>query len=249
MYSQYAQYSKRQRVVLTRRLEGKEICVTNGTDELPKEQIEEILQQHSAKIVQNPMRNTFCVIVGNNRTIRALEVINSKKYDVVTLDWFQRVTNQSDSDWASSDNFLPWELLCSRDSTRQKLAENYDEYYDHFSVYATEESLKRSLAKMTNELADNQLTSEQEKEMDKELFGGPSPYSLFRDIIGFFGNRSYHANYKFRFMSEDTSDETCTIVRNINAREQTSIKIVKCKWIEECFQNGRICDITDYLID
>ncbi|XP_071560840.1 DNA ligase 4-like isoform X2 [Temnothorax nylanderi] len=254
-------YNKRV-VPITRLLDRKEICVINGTDELPKEQIEEILQQHSAKIVQNPMNTTFCVIVGNNRTIRGKEVINSEKYDVVTLDWLKRVTNQSD--WASLDNFLPWELLCSREITRRKVAENYDEYYDSFTVDANEESLKRSFGKMTNELADK-LTSEQEKEMDKELFGGPSPYSPFRDKIGFFANRSCSAEFKFRFMSgtvrdnidnsvthafvEDTSDiETITIVRNVNAREQTSIKIVKCKWIEECFKNG-ICDITDYLID
>jgi len=56
-------------VPLTRLLDGKEICVINGTDELAKEQIEEILQQHRARIVQNPMNTTFCVIVGNNRTV------------------------------------------------------------------------------------------------------------------------------------------------------------------------------------
>lgn len=56
-------------VSLTRLLDGKEICVINGTDELAKEQIEKILQQHSARIVQNPMNTTFCVIVGNNRTV------------------------------------------------------------------------------------------------------------------------------------------------------------------------------------
>lgn len=60
----------RKRVVpLTRLLDGKEICVINGNDKLPKEEIEKILQQHSAKIVQNPMNTTFCVIVGNNKTV------------------------------------------------------------------------------------------------------------------------------------------------------------------------------------
>lgn len=61
-------YNKRI-VPLTRLLDSKEICVINGTDKLPKEEIEKILQQHSAKIVQNPMNTTFCVIVGNNRTV------------------------------------------------------------------------------------------------------------------------------------------------------------------------------------
>lgn len=257
---------KKRVVPLTRLLDRKEICVINGTDELRKEEIEEILQQHNAKIVQNPMNTTFCVIVGNNRTIRGKEVVNSGKYDVVTLDWFKRVTNSS-SDWASLNDFLPWELLCSRDITRRQVAENYDEYYDNFTVDADEESLKRSFDKITRSIifepADNQFIIEQGGEMDKELFGTTlSPYSLFKDIIGFFENQSCYAKFKFRFMLGTIKDNidnsvthafvednrTSTTVRNVKVREQTSAKIVKCKWIDECFRNGRICEITDYLI-
>lgn len=61
-------------VLLTRLLDGKEICAINGTDELAKEQIEETLQQHSARIVQNPMNTTFCVIVGNDRTVSCYNI-------------------------------------------------------------------------------------------------------------------------------------------------------------------------------
>ncbi|XP_011861816.1 PREDICTED: DNA ligase 4 isoform X2 [Vollenhovia emeryi] len=256
-------YSKRV-VPLTRLLDGKEICVINGTDESPKEQIEQILQQHSAKIVQNPMNTTFCVIVGNDKTMRGKEVINSGRYDVVTLDWFKRLVSRSD--WATFDDFLPWELLCSRDITNHKVAENYDEYYDNFTVDADEESLKRSFGRIARsnifELsADKQFTIEQEREMDEQLFGSTSPYSLFRDIIGFFENQSCCAKYKFRFMSgtvKDNIDDSVThaFVEDtsgtsivVKARERKHIQIVKCKWIEKCFQNGRLCEITDYLVD
>ncbi|XP_011631930.1 DNA ligase 4 [Pogonomyrmex barbatus] len=258
-------YNKRI-VPLTRLLDGKEICVINGNDELSKKQIEEILQQHSAKIVQNPMSTTFCVIVGNDKTIRGKEVVNSKKYDVVTLDWFKRITNQSD--WASLGDFLPWELLCSRKTTRLQIAKNYDEYCDNFIVDANEDSLKRSFGKIAQpiivELINNQLTVEDEKELDKELFNGnASPYSLFRNMIGFFENQSCCAKFKFRFMSgivKDSIDnsvthvfvknnKTSTNTRSMEAYEPTFVKIVKCKWIDECFRNGQICDITDYLID
>jgi len=57
------------------------------------------------------------------------------------LEWFKRVINQSN--WVSL-NFLPWELLCSRDITKHQFTEIYDEYYDNFNVDANEESLKRS---------------------------------------------------------------------------------------------------------
>lgn len=80
--------------------------------------------------------------------MRGKEVINSGKYDVVTLDWFNRVVNSTNSDWTLLDDFLPWELLCSRDVTRHKLAKSYDKYYDNFIIDADEESLKRSFIKM-----------------------------------------------------------------------------------------------------
>lgn len=74
-------------------------------------------------------------------------MVNSGKYDVVTLDWFERVTNQSDCVISLGD-FLPWELLCSRDITKHRLAENYDEYYDNFILDANEETLRRSFDKI-----------------------------------------------------------------------------------------------------
>jgi len=108
----------------------------------------------------------------------------------------------------------------------------------------------------------NPFISEQEKEMNKELFGSTSPYSLFGDIIGFFKNQSCNAKFKFRFMSGTIKDnidssvthvfvednETSAIMRDMKAYKQISTKIVKCKWIGECFRNGRICEITNYLI-
>jgi len=100
--------------------------------------------------------------------------------------------------------------------------------------------------------------------MDEELFdGNASPYSLFRDVIGFFENSSSCAKFKFRFMSgtiKDNIDNSVThvfvddseanaTVRNLEKRERASLKIVKCKWIEECFRKRQVCEIADYLID
>lgn len=73
-----ATFERTKRVTpLTRLLDGKEICVINGTDELTKERVEETLRQHSAKIVQNSMNTTFCVIVGNSKTVRNRGVRNN----------------------------------------------------------------------------------------------------------------------------------------------------------------------------
>lgn len=45
-------------------------------------------------------------------------------------------------------DFLPWDLICSRESTRQRLAQYYDDYYDHYTIDANEETLLRSFKKL-----------------------------------------------------------------------------------------------------
>lgn len=64
-------------VHLTRLFDDKEICVINGNDELSKEQIEKILLQHKAKVVQNPLKENYCIIVGNVKTVNILFLINA----------------------------------------------------------------------------------------------------------------------------------------------------------------------------
>ena len=55
---------------LTRLLERKEFCVVNGDKELSRDDIEKILYEHAADVVQNPTKETFCVIIGNPETVR-----------------------------------------------------------------------------------------------------------------------------------------------------------------------------------
>lgn len=45
-------------------------------------------------------------------------------------------------------DFLPWDLICSRESTKHRLAQHYDDYYDHYTIDANEESLLRSLKRV-----------------------------------------------------------------------------------------------------
>lgn len=61
-------------IYLTRLLDNKEICVINGDDEFSKKQIEEILLQHKAKVVQTPLKDNYCIIVGNTKTVSMHQV-------------------------------------------------------------------------------------------------------------------------------------------------------------------------------
>ncbi|KOC59775.1 DNA ligase 4 [Habropoda laboriosa] len=247
---------------LTRLFDGKEICVINGDDKLPKEQIEEILLQHKAKVVQTPSKENYCVIVGNIKTARASSIIQSKKYDVMTLDWFKRVTKEEN--WSSLQDFLPWDLICSCESTKHRLEQFYDDYYDHYTVDADEESLLRSFKRIEETVKNVELNCIEAKEIDEELFvDGISPYSLFRGMVGYFNDQSDCAKYEFRFMAgtiKETVDDSVTHIfvnknsieselqKLIDDKSQTSLMIVKSEWIKECFKQDAIIPYSEYLI-
>ncbi|XP_050487709.1 DNA ligase 4 isoform X2 [Bombus huntii] len=249
-------------VHLTRLFDDKEICVINGVDELPKEQIEEILLQHRANVVQNPLKENYCIIVGNVKTVRASCIIQSKKYDVVTLDWFRRVTKKEN--WSSLQDFLPWDLICSRESTKRRLAQYYDDYYDHYTIDADEESLLRSFKKVEDTDQNVKFDYTEMKKIDQELFDSEiSPYSLFRGIVAYFYDSSDLSKFEFRFMGgtiRETIDDSVThiFINNnstdielqnlIDNKSQASLTIIKSEWIGECFKQNTIMPYSVYLV-
>lgn len=248
---------------LTRLLDDKEICVINGDEELSKESIEEILARHGARIVQNPRKETFCVIVGNVRSMKAQNVVRSENYDVVTTEWLKCATR--DENWSSLMDFRPWDLLSCRESTKIRLTKNYDEFGDRYGADADEESLRASLSRVGQEVAD--LTAEQEKELDEELFpDGCSPYSVFRTMVGHFpqaGCDGELGKLEFRFMAGTLAEgletrATHTFFRRnsrsaalrqpINEEENCSAKVLSEAWIERSFLAGRLSATDEYLL-
>ncbi|XP_043485981.1 DNA ligase 4-like isoform X2 [Polistes fuscatus] len=249
-------------VPITRLLDGKEICVINGNDEISKEEIKEQLLLHMAEIVENPREETYCVIVGNDKKAKANNIIKTNKYDVVTLDWYKRITKEEN--WGALESFLPWDFLSIRDTTKQLIMEKYDEYYDSYTMDADKESLQRSFNKIEHMIKEEQLTftEEQElyKELDKELFdNGISPFSVFKQIIGYFKQCSDSTKFKFSFMGglikEDINEninyifiEDKSLISQVNEIMNESMKVIDSKWIDECFRDQKLYSIDKYII-
>lgn len=251
-------------VRLSRLLEGKEFCVINGNEEFSKADIEKILLEHGAKIVQNPRDETFCVIIENPKTIKAKNVIHSRKYDVTKLDWLIRATKKEN--WSRLQDWFPWDLLSSSKSTSHRLAAIYDEYYDSYTCDADTESLQRSLTKAEEMITDTEFTLDQYKEVDKELFeDGISHFSLFRGIVGCFDDFSDCEKYTFQFMGgiiKENIDDTVTHIfvnreiskfveccKKMDNSSVKKLKIIDKRWVEDCFQDRKLLPHTEYVID
>ncbi|XP_031843344.1 DNA ligase 4 isoform X2 [Nomia melanderi] len=250
-------------VYLTRLLDGRKICVINGDNELPKEHIEKVLMQHRATLVKNPLNDNYCIIVGNVKTARAQSIIQREEYDVVTLEWFKRVVKEEN--WSSLEDFFPWEIISCRESTKCRLACYYDDYYDNYFADATEESLIRSLEKAGEEAKTIELSLGEMKKLDRKLFDhGISPYSIFREIAGYFDNPSDTSKYAFRFMAgivKEIIDDSVTHVftdgnslsselkNSMDNKLQRLPTIVKSEWIRACFIQNELIPVNEYLIE
>ncbi|XP_014472206.1 PREDICTED: DNA ligase 4 isoform X2 [Dinoponera quadriceps] len=231
-------------VIHTRRLEGKEICVINGTEDFPEEKIQETLGWHSAKIVKYPTPTTYCTIVGKTTTIRALDAI--KNHDnVVSFDWFLRIIR----DPKSSISFHPWELLSKRKHSPDS-PEEYDMYFDYYQIDATASTLKHSFVRI-DELGQDA----------KPFRETPSP-CMFRNVNGFFSEKMIFEQLVFRDQAgtikenfEDSvthvfvKDQADRTASDLKVYERAGAKIVKSEWITECFFQDRFLNVEDYLID
>ncbi|XP_015585173.1 DNA ligase 4 isoform X6 [Cephus cinctus] len=253
-------------VRLTRLFYNKEFCVINGNDKHTKEDIERLLLEHGATVVQNERgEKTFCVLVGNPKTFKAKNLIKYGHYDVATLDWLFRATKKEN--WASLQDWYPWELLSIRKATKHRLEKLYDEYYDSYTQDADEESLTRSLEKAEEAVAGMEFTLEQVKRMDRALFeNGISPISPLRGIVGYFDDTRSSAKFLFRFMAgiiQTQIDDSVTHVfvsknnfvsydryRCINKTRQTPLILVDEEWIGNCFRDRTLIPLDEtYLID
>lgn len=85
--------------------------------------------------MENPIR-TFFVF-----QLRAQNVIESKKYDVVNLNWLKRATRPES--YGKIEEFYPWELYSASLSTTKRLRNTYDDFSDNFTKTTNDEDLKR----------------------------------------------------------------------------------------------------------
>ncbi|XP_046628908.1 DNA ligase 4-like isoform X1 [Neodiprion virginianus] len=246
---------------ISRLLDDKEICVVNGNDEISKEDVEKIVREHGGSIVQNPGGKTFCAIVGNANKLKVKNMIQGQKYNVVNLEWLLRATRPEN--FASLQPWLPWELLFATESTRSHMSTVFDDTYDSYTQDTNIDDLKRSLERAAELAKDSQLTNNQYKEIDRELFGHEtSPFSVFRGSVGYFCTSDKQRNLEFRFMGGTVTGILDNHVTHIFALKNSNIpaeirrleagesatKVLDEQWIADCFRERKLLPEDEYSI-
>ncbi|XP_028982210.1 DNA ligase 4-like [Diachasma alloeum] len=249
---------------------GKEFCVMNGErmqgEErgMTKGEIERLLMEHFGKIVQNPGKETFCVVAGDSQGIRVRNVVEGRLHDVVRVAWVTRATREENL--GGIVEFFPWEMIGMTKKTLERLKERFDDYYDDYFEEADEERVRRSVERVSSLKDDDEvaLTRRGVGRLEREMFGGTSPFGIFRGLVGVFVDERDVRTFEFRFMGGEVRGEVDEAVTDvfvgegevgiielygrINERGRADVRIVRSQWIEESFREGRILDRKGYTL-
>ncbi|XP_065310900.1 DNA ligase 4 [Dermacentor albipictus] len=222
-------------------LQGKELCILTGCGDVTKQMLEVQVAELAGTIVQNPSKETFCV-VAEKLNFRARSFIKSRKWDVVKADKFLALL--------SSPELRPWEpadLWCSCTETENRLKSLFDEYGDSYTAPVTASSLQELFATIPKEAWSHvdDLSGFIFK-FEQENFVSRPEWGLFRNctlrlsedselnrlIIRLHGGKVLNTpgdgeadNAVFDSYSMDTSDEVLE---------------VDSEWIDECIRAGEL---------
>ncbi|XP_034236101.1 DNA ligase 4-like isoform X2 [Thrips palmi] len=245
-------------------LSGREICVFSGNSLISKQDLEKRIHEQGGTIVQNRGPDTFCVVAGKlDFRLRNLSVKGD--IDVVTVKWFLDVLNNERlTEWEPED------LLIMSTKTCREMKLRYDSFFDSYHKPTTEEKLKKSLEKVSEQRQAVNLLPIEMGDIDVELFSDSNEFAVFRCCTAFFvpphqEGESFacsllKAMFVFqggRVSESETSDVTHVV---IGARQQKEYEyyqqrnhsrfkkfyIVTYDWIEHCWSHQRHLHERDY---
>uniref|UniRef100_A0A1A8HAZ0 DNA ligase IV n=1 Tax=Nothobranchius korthausae TaxID=1143690 RepID=A0A1A8HAZ0_9TELE len=124
--------------------EDVEFCILNGSEDHPKSELEKGVARCGGFVVQNPGRDTYCVIAGVEN-MRVKNLISSNQHDVVWASWLVACLDQKE--------VVPWQprhMIHMSPSTREHFAKEYDIYGDSYFVDTDEQQLREVFGRISN---------------------------------------------------------------------------------------------------
>ncbi|CAB3987149.1 DNA ligase 4 [Paramuricea clavata] len=153
--------------------EGKEFYIVNGPPECGKVQIEKNVMENGGSIVQNPGKETFCVIA-HKANVRVQNIIKQATCDVVHAFWLLECLE--------SNKLLPWlpsHMMYMSPKTKDRFALDYDANGDSYTKDLDAESLKQIFERIDEKQNVVKLTKSEIAQVESRYFPN-STLGLFR---------------------------------------------------------------------
>lgn len=221
-------------------LQGKELCIlTPCGKDLTKHQMEVKVVELGGTVVQNPSKDTYCV-VADKLNFRVRSVVGTKKWDVVKADKFRALLD--------AGQLRPWEpadLWSASAETEKRLNSLYDEYGDSYTAPVTPSSLRELFEAIPKEKWSSvRNLPEFISKFERENFSPRPEWGLFRSC-------------KFRLTEDRELDKLIVQLRGgevepssgegklTDTYKQGSLNRVfevDSEWIDECICTGQLPD-------
>ncbi|XP_015791476.1 DNA ligase 4-like [Tetranychus urticae] len=143
-------------------LQGREMCVLNGSSELPKISAEKLIVQYGGKISANPTKECYCLIAHSVEDLRVKNLIKFGNYDILRLDWLMNVLEHQ---LFISPSYHDYIVMTSE--TRESLSRYFDQFGDSYFVDMSRDDLLRAVESIGY---DYQIDNDDEDAEESENF-------------------------------------------------------------------------------
>uniref|UniRef100_A0A1A7X9Y5 DNA ligase n=1 Tax=Iconisemion striatum TaxID=60296 RepID=A0A1A7X9Y5_9TELE len=246
--------------------EDVEFCILNGTEGHPKSELEKGVARCGGFVVQNPGRDTYCVIAGVEN-MRVKNLISSNQHDIVWASWLGECLDQKE--------VVPWQprhMIHMSPSTREHFAKEYDSYGDSYFVDIDEQQLHEVFGRISNvNVAGVNAAQVEERygwdDLPTSMF---RPLTVYLDVLANIGDPKstvpitcldiralevrYHGGTVVQKLEEGVShvivegEERLLDLRTLRRCFRKKFKIVRDSWVTDSITAGYLVDDTDYLV-
>ncbi|XP_061401399.1 DNA ligase 4-like, partial [Musca vetustissima] len=120
--------------------EGFSVCILSAAlnRRYTAQYLKSLVVQNGGTIVENPLpNNPSCIVVAGDISIRVQALCKSQKYDIVSMDWLLRACEKQ------RIKITPLDFICTTAEVKEKFAEVFDKYGDHYTEFVRSKHLKR----------------------------------------------------------------------------------------------------------
>ncbi|KAG7463404.1 hypothetical protein MATL_G00176210 [Megalops atlanticus] len=246
--------------------EDVEFCILNGSEEHSKADLEKGVARFGGIVVQNPGKDTYCVIAAVEN-MRVKNLIAANQHDVVWATWLLECL-----EWKQLVPWKPNHMIHMSPPTKEHFAKEYDQFGDSYYVNTDEDQLKEAFGRISTKDAD--VPSLANLEARYGLDDLPTcmfrPFRVYLDHCADIGDpKSFiqstclHTRaLEFRFHGGIVESKLIEGVSHVIIAEETRVlqlrnlrrlfakkfKIVRESWVTDSIKAGHLLNENDYLV-
>lgn len=253
-------------------LKGFSVCILSASIQrgYTPEYLKRLVLQNSGTIVENPLlNNPTCFVVAGDITYRVKVLSTTKKYDIVSMDWFLRSCEKQ------KIILKPRDMLAMTPNLEQHFAKFYDKWGDNYTEFVSLKELKRVCDHIKDEDVPD-LDANELKELDELIYKNVNR-NWFRTKYAYFYNMDLasekaklhyqwhgghvlddrnlnandtdcYANVSYIFINLEQVDKTTFLIwlKERFSENLQNLQIISIEWILESHTARILQDIKEY---